>query len=185
MVPKRYYMNGSQKVLNVWFPKETKLQFEDRAEAHGGTKGDNIARQDRALLTFLGVLSAFIMVGILRLSLPGNLTAGNPPSEKKKKKKKKVIVRMLIYRSQLLQLLVERKKLGHEKSIFLFPLKSPGRQLYQKRLCKRSFYDKASNYGALRRSSSRSTLHLTKGAYFWKIFGVSAVKTVLLTRYQK
>lgn len=121
-----------QKVLNLCFPKEIKLQFEDRAEAYRGTKRDNITRQDRALLTFLGVLSAFIMVGILRLSLPGNLTAGNPPSEKKKKKKKSHCMDAHLSITAL-QHLVERKKLRQEISIFLFPFKSFGRQLYQKR----------------------------------------------------
>lgn len=79
-----------------------------------------MARQDCALLTFLGVLSAFIMVGILRLSLPGNLIAGNPPSEKKKKKKSHCMDAHLSITA--VQLLVERKKLGQEISIFLFPL---------------------------------------------------------------
>ena len=109
-----------QKVLNLRFPKETKLRFEDRAVAHRGTKRDDTTRQDRVLLTFLGVLSAFIMVGILRLSLSGNLTAGNPPSEKKKKKESHCMDTHLSI--AVLQLLAEGKKLQQEISSFLLPL---------------------------------------------------------------
>lgn len=118
-----------QKVLNSGFPKETKLQFEDCEQAYRVTKRHNITRQDHVLLTFLGVLSAFIMVGILCLRLPGNLTAGNPHHQKRRKRKKKGHCMDAHLSNTALQLLVERKKLGQAISIFLFPLKSPGTQL--------------------------------------------------------
>lgn len=41
-----------------------------------------------AVLTFLGVLPALVMIGILRWSLSGNLAAGNPAPERRKEKRR-------------------------------------------------------------------------------------------------